>query len=279
MPASRALPAASRIVLWKSRFSRTSSCTFVVRRELRRSGRNSRAASSQLAPRRFASRPAGRRSPRAAPAARTGPRDRRASCDADGGAAVGRRLDEALGLEHEQRLADRRPADSELPGELFLLQALAGLSRPSRIACRISSVAATLAFRTSPSPLSERIRPRAAKIQYAIRPANASRPGSPDYRWRRGPGSRSHAPSAGARRPTSWSSSASARPPCRSEIERTRPGARGAGPRRGGLRAAVARGRRSRARRAPGPPGGTRRATRTTLVRGCARRGPRTNRP
>ena len=49
---------------------------------------------------------------------------------ADGRAAVRRRLDEALGLEHEQRLANRRPADAELPRELLLLQALARLDPP-----------------------------------------------------------------------------------------------------------------------------------------------------
>ncbi len=46
---------------------------------------------------------------------------------ADDRAAVRRRLDQALGLEHQQRLADRRPADPELARELLLLQARPGL--------------------------------------------------------------------------------------------------------------------------------------------------------
>ena len=41
---------------------------------------------------------------------------------ADGGAAVRRRVDQALGLEHEQRLAHGRAADAELARELLLLQ-------------------------------------------------------------------------------------------------------------------------------------------------------------
>jgi hypothetical protein len=39
-------------------------------------------------------------------------------------AAVRRRLEQALGLEHEQCLADRRAADAELLGELLLLETL-----------------------------------------------------------------------------------------------------------------------------------------------------------
>src|SRR5439155_10814982 len=42
--------------------------------------------------------------------------------DADRGAAIGRRDDEVLGLQHQQRLAHRRAADPELARELFLLQ-------------------------------------------------------------------------------------------------------------------------------------------------------------
>ena len=45
---------------------------------------------------------------------------------ADGRAAVGRALEQPLGLEDEQRLADRRAADPELLRELLLLEPLAG---------------------------------------------------------------------------------------------------------------------------------------------------------
>ena len=45
-------------------------------------------------------------------------------------AAVRRRVDEALGLEHQQRLADRRAADPELARELLLLQPRARLEPP-----------------------------------------------------------------------------------------------------------------------------------------------------
>src|SRR4029079_13927774 len=42
-------------------------------------------------------------------------------------AAVGDRVDEPFGLEHQERLADRRAADAELARELLFLQAPAGL--------------------------------------------------------------------------------------------------------------------------------------------------------
>ena len=53
-----------------------------------------------------------------------------ASWHADGRAAVRRRDDEILGLEHQQRLAHGCAADPELAGELLLLQALPGLEPP-----------------------------------------------------------------------------------------------------------------------------------------------------
>src|SRR5207247_1751720 len=56
-----------------------------------------------------------------------------------------------------------------------------GFRRPSTIASLISSVAATLALRTRPSPLSN-IPGTAAKIQYAIRPANPPPGGLPPAR-------------------------------------------------------------------------------------------------
>ena len=49
---------------------------------------------------------------------------------ADGGAAIRARLDEAVGLEDEQRLAHRSAGDAELAGELLLLQPLARREPP-----------------------------------------------------------------------------------------------------------------------------------------------------
>ena len=94
---------------------------------------------------------------------------------ADHRAAVRRRLDQALGLEHEQRLADRRAADPELARELLLLQALARLEPPveDRLADQLGRGDARvpnecLAVFDHPG--------HGTNIQYAIRPAKAVRP-------------------------------------------------------------------------------------------------------
>ena len=80
-------------------------------------------------------------------------------------------------------------------------------------------MAATLALRTSALALVRAIPATAAKIQYAIHRANASRPDRPTIvgAWT---GPRSRAPSAGGRRWTSSRSSASAQTLLHEEIAR-----------------------------------------------------------
>ncbi len=153
---------------------------------------------------------------------------------AHGGAAVRRRLDEPLGLEHQQRLADGRAADAELARELLLLQPLPGLEPPvdDRLADQLRGGDA----RVADEPVALVAASRPPRRTYSMQ-SEPPRP-SPDLRqmpagihvvaakrWRldrwipvvsvaRGPRCDRTAPSAAGRRSRRWSSSASARPRC-----------------------------------------------------------------
>ena len=91
-------------------------------------------------------------------------------------------VDEALGLEHEQRLAHRRPADPELAGELLLLQPLARLQPAvdDRLADQLGRGHARVAHETSPP--SSMSAPR-QKYSMQSEPPTALAPDRPDYGW------------------------------------------------------------------------------------------------
>ena len=106
---------------------------------------------------------------------------------ADHRSAVRRGIDLALDLEHQQRLADRRPADPELPGELLLLQTLPRLE--PAVEDRLSDQLGRGHARVPHQPLAVSDRSsHGTKIQYAIRHANAVTPHAASIVRRTGPG-------------------------------------------------------------------------------------------
>ncbi len=124
IPVSRSLPAAARITSWKRAFSDTSACTSVpptscskrpqlVTELFERTGIDAGGGPSGGV--------ALEQGAQLVHVLEVGQLVR-----ANGRAAVRGRLDEALGLQDEQRLPDRRAAETELLGELLLFQALTG---------------------------------------------------------------------------------------------------------------------------------------------------------
>lgn len=106
---------------------------------------------------------------------------------ADRSPTVGRGLDEALCLQHEERLPDRRATDAKRWASSSSFKRWPGLRRPPTIACLIRSAAPALAFRPSggcPSKMpmtglnsraQGRTAPQFVHLAYKISCANESR--------------------------------------------------------------------------------------------------------